>query len=129
MKRRILMLGAIILLAGAGRAFAHHSFAAEYDSTQKVEVEGVVTEFVWRNPHSFMKIDVAAKDGTTQSWALEWGSVSQLAREGQMTRTTLKPGDHVVVNGQPARDAAAHRMLIGSIKRPSDGWEWKGRVQ
>jgi thiamine monophosphate kinase len=128
MKHRILMLGAIILLAGAGRAFAHHAFTAEYDGTQKAEVEGVVTEFAWRNPHSFMKIDVMGKDGTTQSWTLEWGSASLLANS-QITRTTLKPGDHIVVNGQIARDPSAHRMLVTSVKRPSDGWEWKGQAR
>jgi hypothetical protein len=128
MKGRILMLSAVMVLGTAGPALAHHSFTAEYDSTKKTSVEGVVTELVWRNPHSFMRIDVAGKDGATTSWALEWGSVSQLSHE-QITRTTLKPGDHILVDGSPARDAAAHRMLIGSIKRPSDGWEWKGRVQ
>jgi len=128
MKSRILMLVAVMVLVAAGRAFAHHSFTAEYDSSQKVSVEGVVTEMVWRNPHSFMRIDVTGKDGTTTTWALEWGSVSQLSRD-QITRTSLKPGDKIVVQGSPARDGAAHRMLIGSIQRPSDGWEWKGRVQ
>lgn len=129
MKRRILVLFAgVIILAGTGRVFAHHSFSAEYDSTQKVELQGVVTQFVWRNPHSFMKIDVTDKDGTVKSWALEWGSVSQLS-QAQITRTSLKPGDKIVVTGEPARDAAAPRLLITTVERPSDGWKWQGRVQ
>ena len=126
MKRRILLLAAIILLTGAGRVFAHHGFTAEYDASQKLEFEGVVTEFAWRNPHSFMKIDVMSKDGTTQSWTLEWGSASQLANS-QITRTTLKPGDRIVVSGQGSRDLSAHRILAQDIKRPSDGWEWKAK--
>ena len=126
MKRQILMLAAIILLAGSGRAFAHHGFTAEYDASQKVEAEGVVTEFAWRNPHSFMKIDVMGKDGATQSWTLEWASASQLANS-QITRTSLKPGDRIVVSGQGARDLSVHRMLVQEIKRPSDGWEWKAK--
>ena len=129
MKRGILVLVAgAVLLTGGGRALAHHSFSAEYDSTRKVELTGVVTQFVWRNPHSFMKIDVSEKDGSTKGWILEWGSVSQLS-QGQVTRTSLKPGDTIVVTGQPARDGAAPRVLIENVKRPSDGWEWKGRVQ
>ena len=75
-----------------------------------------------------MKIDVADKDGATKSWTLEWGSVSQLSQYS-ITRTSLKPGDKIVVTGQPARDAAAPRILIETLKRPADGWEWKGRVQ
>jgi hypothetical protein len=38
-------------------------------------------------------------------------------------------GRQIVVTGQPARDAAAPRVLIETVKRPADGWEWKGRVQ
>jgi hypothetical protein len=128
MKRRILLVGVVIVLAGTVRALAHHAFTAEYDNGQKVVVEGVVTEFAWRNPHSFMKIDVTSKDGTTQSWTLEWGSASLLANSA-ITRTTLKPGDHIIVSGQGSRDPSAHRMLIQAMKRPSDGWEWKGKVQ
>jgi uncharacterized protein DUF6152 len=129
MKRTIVMLVAgLALLVGSRQASAHHSFSAEYDSTNKVQIEGVVTEFVWRNPHSFMKIDVMDKDGTTKSWTLEWGSVSQL-QQYSITRTTLRAGDKIIVTGQAARDAAAPRVLIETVKRPADGWEWKGRVQ
>ena len=64
----------------------------------------------------------------TKSWTLEWGSVSQLGQYS-ITRTTLKAGDKIIVTGQPARDAAAPRVLIETVKRPADGWEWKGRVQ
>jgi hypothetical protein len=129
MKHKILvLLAGVLLLAGGDRVLAHHSFSAEYDATQKVQLEGVVTQFVWRNPHSFMKVDVTDKDGATKSWTLEWGSVSQLS-QSQITRTSLKPGDKIVITGQPARDNAAPRVLIENVKRPSDGWEWKGRVQ
>ena len=128
MKRRVLVLAAMILLGGAGRAFAHRGFTAEYDASQKVEVEGVLTEFAWRNPHSFMKIDVMGKDGTTESWTLEWGSATQLATS-QITRTTLKPGDRIIVSGSGARDLSVHRILLQEIKRPSDGWQWKAKAR
>lgn len=129
MKRRILVLIAgVILLAGAGRVFAHHSFSATYDSAQRVEIEGIVKEFVWRNPHSFLRIDVTDKDGATRTWALEWGSIAQLSK-AEMTRTTLRPGDRIIVGGELARDQSSMRLLIQSVKRPSDGWTWLGRVE
>jgi hypothetical protein len=56
MKRSILILGIFLPLAGAARALAHYAFTAEYDGTQKMQIEGVVTEFAWRSPHSFMKM-------------------------------------------------------------------------
>jgi hypothetical protein len=129
MKRTILaVLAGLALLAGADRVFAHHSFSATYDSSQKVEIQGVVKEFVWRNPHSFMRIDVTEKDGTTKTWALEWGSASQLA-QSQIARTTLRPGDRLIVGGEPARDPSSLRLLIQTVKRPADGWSWQGRVE
>jgi hypothetical protein len=123
-----LLFAGVVLLAGAGRVLAHHSFAATYDSGQRIEIEGVVKEFVWRNPHSFMRIDVTDRDGTTKTWALEWGSASQLA-QSQITRTLLKPGDRIIVGGEPARDRSALRLLIQTVKRPADGWQWQGRVE
>ncbi len=129
MKRRILVLIAgVILLIGAGRVFAHHSFSATYDSAQRVEIEGIVKEFVWRNPHSFLRIDVTDKDGATKTWALEWGSIAQLSK-AEMSRTTLRPGDRIIVGGELARDQSSMRLLIQSVKRPSDGWTWLGRVE
>jgi hypothetical protein len=129
MKCRILLLFAgIALLAGADRVFAHHSFSATYDSGQRIEIEGVVKELVWRNPHSFMRIDVTDKDGVTKTWALEWGSITQLA-QSQVTRTSLKPGDRIIVGGEPARDRSSLRLLIQTVKRPADGWQWQGRVE
>ena len=129
MKRAIVVLIAgLALLGGSKQVLAHHSFSAEYDSTAKIEITGVVTEFVWRNPHSFMKVDVTDKDGATKTWTLEWGSISQLGQYS-ITRTSIKPGDKIIITGQAARDQAAPRMLIETVKRPADGWEWKGRVQ
>lgn len=130
MKSRILMLCGVVLLAGVGQAWAHHSFSATYDAAQKIEIEGVVKEFVWRNPHSFLRVDVTDKSGAVKTWALEWGSTGQLA-QSKMTRTTLKPGDKLIITGQPSRDENddAPRLLLQTVKRVSDGWSWSGRVE
>ena len=128
MKRRmLLLLVGLALLAGADRVFAHHSFSATYDSEQSVEIEGLVKEFLWRNPHSFMRLDVTDDDGTTKTWALEWGSTNDLT-QAKITRTTLRPGDRIVVTGQAPRDPTSLRLLISRVNRPSDGFEWRGRV-
>jgi hypothetical protein len=130
MQRRIgLLLIGVAFLAGDSRLFAHHSFTAAYDSTKRVEIEGVVKEFVWRNPHSFVRIEVTTKEGATELWNLEWGSTTQLqAAKYPVTRTTIKAGDRIIAGGEPGRDPAARRVRIFSIKRPIDGWEWEGTV-
>jgi len=126
--RILLAVAGAALLVGADRAVAHHSFASTYDSSKKVEIEGVVKEFLWRNPHSFMRIDVTDKDGTTKTWTLEWGSTNDLT-QAKITRTTLRPGDRLLVVGEAPRDESSLRLLISSVRRPSDGFEWRGRVE
>jgi hypothetical protein len=130
MKRTFLMLAAGVVLAGsAGVVDAHHSFTAAYDNTKRVEVEGVVREFIWRNPHSFLRIDVTNKDGKVETWSLEWGSSSQLsAAKYPVTRTTIKAGDRIVAGGEPRRDPSVKGLRVFSIKRPVDGWIWEGTV-
>ncbi|OFW06191.1 MAG: hypothetical protein A3I61_18670 [Acidobacteria bacterium RIFCSPLOWO2_02_FULL_68_18] len=123
----LVLLGVGVMLAAGGQVFAHHSFSATYDGSKEVQVEGVVKEFVWRNPHSFLRLDVTGKDGATVTWTLEWGSISQLTH-AQLTRTTLRPGDRLVVTGAPPRDESSPRLRIGTIRRPADNWSWSGAV-
>ena len=126
----VALCAAVVLLAEAGSVSAHHSFTAAYDNTRRVEVEGVVKEFVWRNPHSFLRIDVTNKDGVVETWNLEWGSSSQLsAAKYPVTRTTIKFGDKIVAAGEPRRDPAVKGLRVYSIKRPVDGWLWEGTVE
>jgi hypothetical protein len=123
-------LFALALVAGAmvvssGRAYAHHSFAATYfeDKTQKIE--GNLVQFLYRNPHSFVHVEAPDEKGTMQRWAVEWGAGGQLGRQG-VTRETLKPGDHVIIVGNPGRNPEDHRLRMVNITRPSDGWKWGG---
>lgn len=128
MKRRLLGILLLVLFTVATvRVLAHHSFTAAYESGKRIEIEGAVKEFVWRNPHSFVRIEVTNKEGKLEIWNLEWGSSTQLsAAKYPVTRTTLKFGDRIIAAGEPGRDPEARRIRIFSIKRPVDGWEWQG---
>jgi len=128
MKRAALAL----LLGGAFMAavpaFAHHSFAATYFEDKTITVEGKLVQFMFRNPHSFVHIEAPDDKGQMETWAVEWGGGGQLSREG-VSRDTLKPGDHVIITGNPGRNPEDHRIRMRSIKRPSDGFGWAGTVQ
>ncbi len=115
-------------LAAAGDACGHHSFAATYFVDQTSKIDGSVKEFLWRNPHSFIKVEAPDEKGDMQMWSIEWGGGAQLS-QAHVTRDTLKPGDRVVIVGNPGRDPAEHRIRIKSITRPSDGWKWEGVIQ
>jgi uncharacterized protein DUF6152 len=130
MKRIVLtLLGmAIFLTLGGSRAFAHHAATATYVHGKSITVEGTLKEFVWRNPHSFMKVEAPDDKGMTQLWLIEGAAPTQLA-EGGVTKNSLRPGDHVIVTGTPGRVADDHRMLLEKIERPSDGFKWQGKSE
>ena len=92
----------LALLLAAGAALAHHS-PVVFDRTRQVTLTGVVTEFRWGNPHSWIHIDVADKDGKVGNWAVEMDPASHLAREGWKS-STLKPGDKISVVVYPLRN-------------------------
>jgi uncharacterized protein DUF6152 len=127
MKRTILALAIAAALLVGGRAYAHHSFAATYFVDQEVTVEGTLTQFMYRNPHSFIKVEAKDDKGEAVTWSIEWGGGAQLTQE-HVTRDTLKPGDHVIVSGNPGRDPSEHRIRLHKIVRPADGWKWEGVI-
>ena len=130
MKRTVLtLLGvAILLTLGGSRALAHHAASATYVHGKSVTVEGTLKEFLWRNTHSFMKVEAPDDKGEMQLWLIEGAAPTQLA-EGGVTKNSLRPGDHVIVTGIPGRVADDHRMLLEKIERPSDGFKWQGKSE
>jgi DNA/RNA endonuclease YhcR with UshA esterase domain len=104
---------------------AHHSFPATYFVDQSVTIEGTVVQFLFRNPHSFVHVLAPDKDGTMQRWAVEWGAGGALAQDN-VSRDTLKPGDKVVIKGQPGRNAADHRIRMQAIEDKTANWKWAG---
>jgi hypothetical protein len=113
----------LFALAIAAPAYAHHSFAATYREKDSVTIEGELVQLDFRNPHSFVHVDVKEKDGTKVRYAVEWAGVGQLGQQG-VTRDTFKVGDHVIISGAPGRNAADHRVRMVTLKRPSDGFTW-----
>jgi hypothetical protein len=107
---------------------AHHSFAATYQTQRKMTVTGKLVQFLFRNPHSFVKIEAPDEKGQTQTWSIEWAGVTQLSG-AHVSRDTLQPGDIVSVTGNPGRDPDEHRLRMLSIARPSDGFKWEGVVE
>lgn len=99
-----------LALAAAGMLFvatptwAHHSFAAEYDSSQLLTLTGKITKVEWTNPHIYIHIDVTEADGKVTSWGLEGYPPNTLKRTG-FRRSLLKEGDTVTITAYKAKDA------------------------
>jgi hypothetical protein len=99
MKLAALGLAALMIV---GTALAHHS-PIVFDRTRQVTLAGVVTEFRWGNPHSWIHVDIADADGKVANWSIEMNPASHLAREGWRS-TTLKQGDKISVVVYPLRN-------------------------
>ena len=126
--RRAAQLGGLLvtvaaLCAVAAPARAHHSYGATYDVSREIRLEGTLVQFVFRNPHTFVHVQAPDESGAMQRWAIEWSGTAQLANNG-ITRDTLHVGDAVVIVGRPSRVANEYRVLMVSLKRPSDGFSW-----
>jgi hypothetical protein len=126
MKRLLAAAVAASTCAIGAQAFAHHSFAATYIEDKSVTLEGELVQVLFRNPHSFVHVNVKEKDGTTVRYAIEWGGAAQLGGQG-VTRETLKLGDHLIISGNPGRNPTDHRVRMVTLRRPSDGLSWGNR--
>ena len=104
------------LLASGLPALGHHSFAAEYDSTKKITLTGMVTKFEWTNPHAHFYLDVKDASGKVVNWNLELASPNMMQRNG-WTRHSLKEGDQVTVVASRSKDntstASADTITFG----------------
>jgi uncharacterized protein DUF6152 len=123
MRPGLLVISFILVVSSS--TFAHHSATATYIRGQVVKVEGTLKEFIWRNPHSFMKVEATDAKGEKQIWTIE-GAAPQQLTEGGLTASTLRAGDKVIVSGYPGRIAEDHRMLLQVLERPSDGFKYTG---
>jgi hypothetical protein len=96
-----------------GVVSAHHGRAGYSESVSTVK--GTVTSVEWKNPHVFINFDVKDDKGTVVHWIGELSSPSTMLAAG-MSRTTLKPGDEIVVKGKSGQNGAP-LSLIDSIVR------------
>jgi uncharacterized protein DUF6152 len=94
---------ALALCFAASRAFAHHSFSAEYDRSKPVELTGAVTKLEWTNPHARIYIDVKDASGALVNWDFELGPPNGLMRQG-WNRNSLRAGQIVTISGFLSKD-------------------------
>jgi hypothetical protein len=128
----VIPVGGIVLLLAAAPTFAHHSFSMEFDSRQQVTLRGVVTKVEWRNPHTYLYVDVKNSEGKVIHWTFETAGPAGLARAG-WHRDSVKVGDQVTVSGYRSRAglniASARSIILMDGRRLSaasayDGGPW-----
>lgn len=94
-------IATIALLAASSAVIAHHG-AATFDTGKELTMQGTVTEWVWSNPHCFLKFDVQEKDGTVKSWTVETSNPPDMVNRG-WSRRSFKVGEKVTVIVEPVK--------------------------
>jgi len=100
---KAVVVAACIVIAAP--AFPHHSFSAEFDVGRPVSFTGTITRVEWTNPHAWLFLATEDGEGNLQNWAVELLGINTLMRRG-LTRSSIKPGDRLIVEGFGARDGS-----------------------
>ena len=116
MKTRLFLTAAAVVLLVPVSMWAHHAFAAEFDSTKPVKLRGTVAKMDWINPHAWIHIDVKAADGKVTKWMIEAAAPNAMLRRG-FNQESLPIGTEILVEGFQAKDGA-NRANGSSITYP-----------
>jgi len=105
------LLAAAAVIMMAAPLIAHHG-AASFDTSKELTLKGTVTEWIWANPHCFLKFDAKDDTGTVRNWVVEAQNPTDMTVRG-WRRTSFKVGDQVTVTLQPVKNGAP----VGRIRK------------
>ena len=118
MRTRLAWVLIAVAAAWTPAALAHHSFAAEYDATQPITLQGQIARIDLVNPHAWLYLEVKDAEGKVVRWNVEMGAPNNLIRRG-VTKATLPIGEMVTVDGYRAKDGSS--TVNGRQIKMSDG--------
>lgn len=112
-----------VLMLVVSPSLAHHS-AAMFEETKEITLEGVVMEFQYTNPHSWLLVDVTNDDGTVTTWGFEAEGPSTLTRAG-IHKSDFSPGTKLTITGRPMKDGRPAAAWLHATRE--DGKEFDPR--
>ena len=121
----VTMCGVALLAAAPRLVEAHHS-GVMFDEEKEVTVQGVVKEFQYTNPHSWLLVDVTNADGTVTPWGFEAEGPSTLLQR-RIRRSDFSPGTKLTITGRPMKDGRPAAAWMKAVR--ADGVEFYPRGQ
>jgi len=113
-----------VLVVTVATAIAHHS-ATMFDDKKTVTVQGVVKEFQYTNPHSWLLVDVTGKDGKVTTWGFEAEGPTTLQRAG-IRPSDFKPGTKLTITGNPMKNGQPAAIWVDAVR--ADGKKFNPRA-
>ena len=105
---RAILRGVVLAIVGVlmmpAPTQTHHG-GASFDNTKELTLKGTVTEWLWANPHCFLKIDAKDETGTVRNWNLEFGNPTDITLRG-FRRNSFKVGEEITVTVTPVKSGA-----------------------
>ena len=125
-----ILLAAASLLLLAVPAFAHHSFAAEFDGAHCREFTGTLTKIDWQNPHGYFYMDVRDAGGKVESWSFQTYALITLKRAGIDRQFFVENiGKEFWVRGCLAKNGRTNYAAAGLLKGPDGVMRQVGQLQ
>jgi hypothetical protein len=120
-----LFAGVILLMTAPIQA--HHSIPAFWDEAKSIEISGTVKQMKIVNPHSELRVEVTAADGSKETWVGVAGLATQMIKAG-WTNDTLKAGTPIKVEGAPPKKIGAKGILVRKITLPDGRVLTSGKI-
>lgn len=105
---------AVALILSVLPASAHHANGPSFDEKKSVTLKGVVTKFIFRNPHPYLYFDVTEKGQKTE-WVIEFNGATIISKSKGWTKDTVKLGEVIVAKGRPS--FVGHAMHVDTMTR------------
>jgi hypothetical protein len=125
MRKATLLAVCLAALAGATGVNAHHS-GTMFDDTKEVTVQGVVKEFQYTNPHSWLLVDVTGADGKVTTWGFEAEGPTTLM-QAKIRRSDFSPGTKVTITGHPMKDGRPAAAWTKAVRADGNEFYPRGR--
>ena len=126
--------GAVAIVVGLilvpGPSFAHHSFAAEFDSHTCRDFTGTLTRIDWQNPHGYFYMDIKDASGKVESWSFQTYALITLKRAGTDRQVFIENvGKETWVRGCLAKNGRKNYAAAGTLKFADGVLRQVGQIQ
>jgi hypothetical protein len=111
-----IVLAVAAVVVPAMSSLAHHAQAPFFHQDRTVEIQGVVKNWLFRNPHPVLRVEVTGENGQKVEWAVQFAPATVLSKRG-WSNDTFQVGEVVIASGHPSKAPGTYGLEIQTILR------------